>query len=328
MQHSTGKTLNTYRQTPKPRVVAGFTLIELLISMMIGASILVALLSIVSESLHTDYITQRKLSLVRQADFAMQRLNNAASKTRYLMLPLIDNPDTSWDESTRDVLAVTLDPTLDRDGDGWADANNDKDFQDINQNGVRDIGEWERIDEDSHSDMSNDGVSGIIGIDDDGDGSIDEGHKDDDDEDGTKNEEKNGNQDLDNDASIGEDKHQQMVRVEVPGLEGIDDDGDGAIDEGDKNDDDEDGEKNEDWLDPVVFYLNGTDLIERMPTSNPADGSDFTETIIASQVSLFQVSRLPLEGGRVTRIAIELTITTDNEAPFSLNATIAVGSSL
>ncbi len=283
------------------------------------------LMSSVSESLHTDFIVQQRMGLARQADFAMQRLTDAVGKTRYLMLPLVNNPNTAWDESVRDVLAVTLDPTLDRDGDGWADANNDEDFQDLNQNNVRDIGEWERIDEDTHSDMTNDGVSGIIGIDDDGDGSVDEDNKEDDDEDGVKDEEEGGDKDLDNDFSIGEDKHQQMVRDNKSGLAGVDDDGDGSIDEGDKNDDDEDGEKNEDWLDPVVFYIIGTDLIERTPAIDAATGADYLENIIANQVSSFQVTRLPLSGGRKTLVTINLTLTANDGESFSISATIAEG---
>lgn len=317
--------MNTLEASVKKLPNRGFTLVELLISMVIGATILIGLLSSVSESLHTDFIIQQRIGLARQADFAMQRMTNAVGKTQYLMLPLIDNPNTTWDESIRDVLATTLDPTLDRDGDGWADANNDKDFQDINQNGVRDDGEWERIDEDTKSDMTNDGVSGIIGIDDDGDGSVDEDEKDDDDEDGTKNEEKDGDMDLDGDSSIGEDKHQQMVHDDQPGLAGIDDDGDGSIDEGDKNDDDEDGVKNEDWLDPVVFYLSGSDLIERTPAINPADGTDYLENVIANQVSHFQVSRLPLASGTATLVSIQLTITANDGESFSLSATTATG---
>lgn len=325
MSLSTRNTLKTLEQATSKHASAGFTLVELLISMVIGAIVLIGLLSAVTESLHSDFVVQQRIGLARQADFAMQRLSNAVGKTQYLMLPLVDNPNTTWDESTRDVLATTLDPTLDRDGDGWADANNDKDFQDSNQNGIRDDGESERIDEDSHSDMTNDGKSGIIGIDDDGDGSIDEDHKDDDDEDGTKNEEEDGDFDLDADSSIGEDKHQQMVHDDMPGLSGVDDDGDGVIDEGDKNDDDEDGQKNEDWLDPVVFYLNGNDLIERTPTIDPADGTEYLENIIANQVSHFEVSRLPIGSGRATLVSIELTITAADGESFSLSTTIAVG---
>ena len=49
----------------------------------------------------------------------------------------------------------------------------------------------------------------------------------------------------------------------APGIAGVDDDGDGSIDEGDVADDDEDGQSDEDWYDPVVFYLSGSAVIER-----------------------------------------------------------------
>ena len=61
--------------------------------------------------------------------------------------------------ATRDVLAVALPPGLNRNGDGYADADN--------KNGV--------VDDDLPADETNDGGAGIIGIDDDGDGLVDNG---------------------------------------------------------------------------------------------------------------------------------------------------------
>ena len=306
----------------------GLSLLELLISLTVAALLMSGVMNVVGESLSTETAIRQKHSLVREARFLMQRMTTAVGRTNYLMLPLVENPSTTWSESVRDVLAVTLDPTLDRDGDGWADANNDKDFQDLDQDSVRDADEWERIDEDSASDMTEDGVSGIIGIDDDGDGSVDEDQKDDDDEDGTKDEEENGSDgDLDGDGSFGEDKHQQMVRDDKAGLAGVDDDGDGSVDEGNKNDDDEDGVKNEDWLDPVVYYLNGSNLIERVPAIDPVDGTDFIETTISTRISQFQVTRLPL-AGESPLVLIELELTSSDGEVFGLSATMAQGSLL
>lgn len=87
------------------------------------------------------------------------------SRTRWLVLPLAENPNTPWSESDRDpgVLAVTLDPTLDSDGDGIMDADNDGD-------GL--------IDEDIPEDNNFDWAAGILGIDD-GDGEVDEHAPDD-----------------------------------------------------------------------------------------------------------------------------------------------------
>ncbi len=301
----------------------GLGLVELLISLTVAAILMGGVMTVVGESLNTEVIIRQRMELTQQAHFAMQRMSKAVGKTRYLMLPLVENPATAWSESVRDVLAVSLDPTLDRDADGWADANNDKDWQDLNLNGIRDNNEWERIDEDTHSDMTNDAKPGIIGIDDDGDGSIDEGGKNDDDEDGVTDEEKQGEQDLDGDFSFAEDGHQQMIHDNKPGLAGIDDDGDGAVDEGDKNDDDEDGMKNEDWIDPVVFYISGSSLIERMPVINPLDGTLYIENTIASQVSYFQVTRLPQGGDRAPQVEIKLTLTATDGESFSLTVTVA-----
>jgi hypothetical protein len=58
------------------------------------------------------------------------------------------------------VLAVALPPTLDRNGDGFADADND-------HNGI--------ADDDLPADETKDGAAGIKGIDDDGDGTADNG---------------------------------------------------------------------------------------------------------------------------------------------------------
>ena len=115
----------------------------------------------------------------------MQRMVTAVRQGNRLLLPLADNPNTNWREHVREqsipaappegdstlataVLAVSLGPILDRDEDGWADANNDKDFLDLNNNGSRDSGEPERVDEDPDVDNQNDFEPGIRSIDDDG----------------------------------------------------------------------------------------------------------------------------------------------------------------
>lgn len=316
-----GKTHQVYKRCRQ----AGVTLVELMVTVSITAILMAGLMGVVGDTLQVESVARQRMELTRQARFAMQRMTTAVGRTRYLMIPLADNPTTGWNESVRDVLAVTEDPNLDRDNDGWADANNDKDFQDINQNGFRDDGERERIDEDTHSDMTNDGVSGIIGIDDDGDGSVDEAGQNDDDEDGSDDEEKQGDQDIDGDSSYGEDKHQQMIFDNQSGIAGVDDDGDGSVDEGHRSDDDEDGLNNEDWLDPVVYYLNGTDLVERIPAINPTDGNDFSETVIADQVSALTITRLGTGYEKHLLVKIELNLTSDDGETKLLIATVAVG---
>ena len=57
--------------------------------------------------------------------------------------------------------------------------------------------------------------------------------------------------DTDGDGLVDEDSGKDLTGDDVPGVPGVDDDGDGSIDEGDKEDDDEDGTKNEDKIDGI-----------------------------------------------------------------------------
>jgi len=325
---------------------SGFTLIELLISLAFAALLMVALTGVVSRVSHVKDGTQVRNDTTHEARFAMQRMVTAVRQGDRLLLPLADNPNTGWREDVREqtnpptppaggstlataVLAVTMGPTLDRDEDGWADANNDKDFLDLNNNSSRDPGEPERIDEDLAHDNSNDGEDGIFGIDDDGDGLVDEtGSANDDDEDGSPDEDDLGNGDEDSDGALDEDISQEMNNDGAPGILGFDDDYDGAIDEGNNDDDDEDGLRNEDWFDPVVFHLSGTTLLERLPDLNPIDGADFTEYAIAENVTHFRVERLPNAGKRAALVDITLEVTVPDGEPTSLNTRVRVGGGL
>jgi prepilin-type N-terminal cleavage/methylation domain-containing protein len=288
---------------------AGFTLTEVLVTVVIFALILLGFAGVLEQALSAEAATRERNDLTRQARFALDRMTAAVSATNRLLLPLAENPGTAWSEAVRDpgVLAVTLDPTLDRNGDGWADANNDKDFLDLNQNAVRDPGEPERIDEDLPDDMSKDNAPGIIGIDDDGDGNVDElGFIEDDDEDGLKDEDTVNGDDDDGDGSVDEDGRHDMNFDGEPGVALVDDDLDGSVDEGHHHDDDEDGAVDEDWLDLVVFYLDGATLLERLPDLNPAGGSNFTERVIAENVVTFRVERIPKGAGRALLVDITL----------------------
>ena len=144
----------------------------------------------------------------RDLRFAMDRMVHATRRSERLLVPLADNPSTNWRENVREqtfpasapegdsklataVLAVTLDPTLDIDADGFADGDNDKD-------GL--------VDEDPGGDNTFDGMPGIAEIDDDGDGVADGA----------------GTNDKDND--------EDGTPID-DWLDGLDNDGDGAIDE-------------------------------------------------------------------------------------------------
>jgi prepilin-type N-terminal cleavage/methylation domain-containing protein len=306
----------------------GLSLIELLIAVTIAGFLIAGMQGLVGIALDAESSTRARNDSLQQGRFAMQLMVKSVRMTRRLMIPLSENPNTVYSESDRDVLAVTLDPTLDRNKDGWADANNDKDYLDINNNGSRDSGEPERIDEDLGNDITNDTESGIIGIDDDGDGRIDEDNASDDDEDGAVDEDKQDSVDNDADGSIDEDTAKDMNKDNAPGIAGVDDDYDGTVDEGNSDDDDEDGLRDEDWLDPVVYFLNGTTLIQRVPNINPVDGSDYQENPVADNVSSFQVKRFPQGGGRAVLVEIILEITSSDGELVVFNTSVGVGSGL
>jgi len=239
-------------------------------------------------------------------------------------VPKADNPGTAHDESVREpgVLAVTLDPAIDRDADGTADADNDGDG---------------RVDEDPDKDNSNDGAHGVVGIDDDGDGATDEGGPDgagkfpDNDEDGSFGEDPANGIDDDGDGSVDEDLPGDMNGDGAPGIAAVDDDGDTAVDEGPPPDDDEDGAVDEDWLDPVVFRLSGGNLVERVPVpfdedaSGTVTGLDFVERTVAANVSRFRVVRLPAGGGKPPLVQITLDVDAPDGETISLTRTVRAG---
>ncbi len=298
---------------------AGLTLLEVLIVLAIAAVLVTALGGVVGTALDSGRHSRERSELGNQASFAMARMTTAIRGSRRLLVPLAENPATAHSESLRQgalaALAVTLDPTLDRDGDGFADADNDRD-------GL--------VDEDLGDDNTNDGAAGIIGIDDDGDGLVDEHAP----SDGTWGwagwwHSINNDEDLD------------WCEEQ---LDGIDNDGDGAIDEdinGDMDsdwrtsvdvyDDDLDGVANEDWLDAVVFHLSasGTDLVERMPTPQGGSGLAFSEQVVAENVTLFRVERLAITGShRATLVKITLGLTLPGGESLTLINTVRVGGGL
>lgn len=296
---------------PNPLWYSGFTLIELLLSTLIAGMLMLSLSGLVSLSSNALQDKQASVKLSHHAQVVMQRIVMAVRGTERLLLPTAENQATPYSESVRNVLAVTLDPSIDRNGDGIADADNDGDG---------------RVDEDVGSDATNDAKSGIIGIDDNNDGNIDEASVDDDDEDTKSDEDLINGIDDDADGNVDEDFPADMNGDAKAGIKLVDDDGDGLVDEGSKNDDDEDAFIDEDWLDPVVFRLQGTDLLERTPTPGATDGTQFSEQIIAQNVQNFLVERL----GSSQLVLLKITLTlTDNEGHSqSLTTQLRVGSGL
>ena len=298
------------------RNAAGFTLIELLFTIAIGSMVVVAVNGLVSQTLQVQTATRQRNDLNRQVSFAMARMTAAVRAGQILFVPMAENPATAWSESVRDVLAVSLNPVIDRDHDGFSDADNDLDG---------------RVDEDLMSDNTNDDAPGIAGIDDDGDGFVDEGGKPDDDEDGVEDEDPVDGLDNDGDGSIDEDNHKDMNSDGKPGIAGKDDDLDSSVDEGKNADDDEDGLKDEDWFDPVVFFLSGSTLMERTPVNwdenndSVVDGLDFLTNPLVDQVTTFQVERLAMGNRRVALIEITLTLTAGDGESVSLTTRNRLG---
>ena len=295
----------------------GYTLVELLVTLVIAALLIAGFSRIISGALQAHDVTHERNQRTREAHFAMERMVRAVTHTRRLLLPLADKPWSDWPEHRREetvppslpqgsstkataVLAVTLPVYVDLDADGFPDADDDRD-------GL--------IDEDLPSDNQLDSAPGILLIDDDGDGSVDEGDGDSDDESSTVNDDPMDGIDNDDDNNVDEDTSLDMNENGCPGICDVDDDGDGQIDEGPYDDDDEDGRQSEDPYDPVVFYLNNGTLMERMPAPwdtdgiSPVDGRDFISSAIAENVTRFRVERIPQNDERVQLVDLTLELT-------------------
>lgn len=316
----------------------GFSLIELTIAILIISILIAALHSVVDPTLSASQATQNRNEVIQNARYAMEKMVRAMNRSPQLLLPYNDKPLTSYPDNIREqtnpaspppsgstlataVLAITQDPTIDLNGDGIVDVDNDGDG---------------KIDEDFPADMTNDSEPGIKGIDDDGDGSIDEGFGNNDDDEylGYSNEDPIDEVDNDGDNNVDEDPSADMNNDNAPGIAGIDDDDDGSIDEGNDDDDDEDGLENEDWCDPVVFYMQGDALIERIPvpwdvnSSGTVTGEDFVETTLVENVTRFRVERISQGTDRSPTVELILEITPPNGEMFNLTARTRVGGAL
>ncbi len=320
----------------------GVTLIELLIAVALGALIIAGMSAVMGELTQTRAVIQERNQLTEDGRFAMERMVSTLGHSRRLLLPLVDNPNTNWPENIREetvpasspvgsstlataVLAVTLPANIDLDADGFPDADDDRDG---------------RIDEDLPNDIHHDFMPGIMLIDDDGDGYIDESsfYFWDDDEGGFYNEDPLDGVDNDGDGSIDEDPPSDNNGDGCPGVCGVDDDIGSDIDEGANDDDDEDGGSFDDPYDPVVFYLDGPTLMERMPVpwnedgistpDGPVDGRDFVASAIADNVTRFRVVRMVAASGTPQLVNIELELTGPTGAVVSLETRVRIGGEL
>lgn len=322
------------------RPIRGFTLIELLVALALAALLLTAMSGLVSNALGTDELVAERNELQRDARFALERMVRAVSHSRKLLLPQNDNPNTNWPEHIREqtipasppignstfataVLAVTLPEYVDLDADGFADADDDRDG---------------KIDEDLPNDVHHDFEPGIMLVDDDGDGSVDEGFGWDDDEGGAFNEDPFDGIDNDGDGSIDEDPPSDNNGDGCPGLCGVDDDSDGTIDDGSDDNDDEEGSEFEDGYDPVVFYLDGDLLMERIPVpwnedgnsspDGPNDGRDVVASTIANNVSRLRFEKIDASAGSGPLVRIDLELTGQTGAVVSLSTLVRLGGAL
>lgn len=301
--------------------------------------ILAGIGGIVNQALGTNVVVTERNQLSIDARFAMDRMVRSVRETEYLILPMPDKPDTDWRENVREetvpasppegsstkataVLTVSLSRDVDLDADGFPDADNDRDG---------------RIDEDFPPDIANDFDPGIHLIDDGGDGLVDEGFLadwDDDERLNQSNEDPINGIDDDADGVVDEDPPADMNGDGAPGLADVDDDGDGQVDEGNSADDDEDGSVDEDWLDAVVFYLQGNTLVERHPvpwdeTANGfVSGRDFIISEIADNVTRFRVERPIASTPDEQLVDLTLELTGPTGTVVSLNARVRVGGAL
>ncbi len=317
-------------------VQAGYTLVELVVSVAIAAMLLTGLQQLLDVGMSAMEMAEERTDLARQGRFAMARMVTAVRGSDRLLIPLADNPATDYDENVREqtvpasppqgsstlataVLAVTISRAQDMDANGIPDADNDGDG---------------RFDEDLPADTQNDGKPGIRDFDDDGNGFKDDvlspAGDDDESNDWSQSEDPINGVDDDGDGSVDEDPGADNNGDSAPGIAGVDDDVDGTIDEGDVADDDEDGQSDEDWFDPVVFYLQGSALIERrtVPWDENADsavtGQDFVESTIADNVTLLRFERVPPSGGQQL-VDIMLTLTGSEGTAINLNTRVRLG---
>lgn len=307
---------------------SGFTLIEVLISITIGSLLLISLMQLVDPAMRAHEQSRTDNDALQDGHFAMEQIRRIVSTSETLFIPMPDNPGTTQNESVRDVIAVAMPHAMDRDEDGWADGNNDRDFQDSNQNSARDVDEPERIDEDFGDDRFNSSGSGIYGIDDNNDGSIDEGGNKDDDEDGSNNEDPENGIDDDGDGQIDEDTKKDQNEDGESGVAGVDDDEDGSVDEENKNDNDEDGVRGEDWFDVIVFSVSGGNLVQRIPNLDPTDGTDFSTYVIAENVNSFSITRQVGGDGKTIVLDVTLVLDKANGQTKSFNSVIRLGGAL
>jgi len=252
----------------------GLTLLELLISIAILAIVVGAATLFTSISINTQRECVARSTLYIEGLLAMERMGSGVRRCTYLLIP-------NAHRRTRDILAFS------------GKVNEDMDFYFNDPL-------FPKIDEDPDYDMNMDNQPGIQGLDDNGNGLVDESvDSEDDDEDLSKNEDLLDGVDNDGDGNIDEDFNGDANGDNRPGIAGIDDNGNGLVDDGgDAEDDDEDLSKNEDPLNASIYIFDSGSNTLRESFPHTGETTDLSQ-----HVSFFQVTYEAPE-----RILIELTL--------------------
>ncbi len=269
----------------KRPVAPGFSLIELMAALVIASLLLGGTYRLVVQTSAMRADSERINETVLDIQFALDRMVRTTQASNRILLPL--------GPAIRSVFAVSLPTSVNRDGNAIADADNDGD-------GL--------VDEDPGSDVTNDAKPGIILVDDDADGSTDEGVlAADDDESGLANED---------------------------GLDNTDNDGDGWIDEDYGSlvavNDDADGSTDEDWFDPVVYQLSGTIITERIPVPWDVDGNavlngkDYVTNTVLEGVTLFEARQQNIGVGQ-TLLHLKISAMDDTNTIHTLETSVRIG---
>lgn len=257
----------------------GVSLLELLVVLLILSIIVGGLNEMLAGGLKSSMESRGKTKLINDIDYATDRIINATRGTGYVLIPLNAKP-------VRDILAIGA--MVDNDNDG-------------------------AVDEDWSSDLGNNGMPGLGGFDDDGDGLIDEnggGMKWDDDEDLKQNEDKPKNGlDDDGDGNYDEEFWSDINGDGCAGICLVNDDNDIDLDEGGLNNDDEDNMVDEDPVDPLIFYVKNGALYEKRILWNPNNNTnDITDSKLIDNVSQFRIERLMGQNGKtLLKIKIEVS---------------------
>jgi prepilin-type N-terminal cleavage/methylation domain-containing protein len=254
----------------------GFTLIELLAAIGIFAMIGAAATALLTASLDAQNQGDSRSGLYWDGTMLMERMTSELRQCTFLLVP-------NAHKETRDILVFSR------------NVNEDDDY-------YFDDPLFPRCDEDMEKDMTLDLLSGVAGIDDNGDGFIDDLGDKDDDEDTFGEEDWLDGVDNDGDGNIDEDLGVDNSKDGMSGIAGMDDDGDGLVDEGHIKNDDEDDSEEEDWVNPVIYsWESATNTLVRIL---PGGGST---SDLSTRVIFFQVT-YEAPG----RVLISLTLTGDD----------------